>query len=102
MRSPWQLFKGFASRRKSDETVAAVDEAVPTSDPQVDLFEQLNARQRELEAQAQSTAGGNKTDRQPASIEADAPNPYRRHKPIPCLRRWQITVLRRDMTGPHR
>lgn len=72
MRSPWQLFKGFASRRKSDVTVASVDEAAPTSDPQIDLFEQLNARQRELEAHPQSIADGNKTDRQPASVGADA------------------------------
>jgi hypothetical protein len=75
MRSPWQLFKGFASRRKSDETVASVDEAVPTSDPQVDLFEQLNARQRELEAHPQSIAGASKTHPQPASIGEDAPHP---------------------------
>ena len=75
MRSPWQLFKGFASRRKSDETVASVDEAVPRPDPQVDLFERINARQRELEAHPQSTPDGNNTDRQPASVVADAPHP---------------------------
>lgn len=85
MRSPWQLFKDFASRRKSDVTVASVDEAAPTSDPQVDLFEQLNARQRELGGRPQSIADGNKTDRQPASIGADAQQslPAAQTDPVP-------------------
>ena len=102
MRSPWQLFKGFASRRKSDETVASVDEAVPTSDPQVDLFEQLNARQRELEAHPQSTADGNKTDRQPASIEADAtqPLPAAQTDPMPSQVADNVAPEGHDQPAP--
>ena len=94
MRSPWQLIKGFASRRKSDETVASVDEAVPTSDPQVDLFEQLNARQRELEAHPQPTADGTKTDRQPASIGADA------HQPLPAAQTDPVPSQVADNVAP--
>ncbi|WP_426129295.1 hypothetical protein [Pararhizobium sp. PWRC1-1] len=79
MRSPWQLIKGFASRRKSDEAGASVDKAVPTSDPQVEVLEQRHAPKRELEADpdtnSRSLAEGNETDRHPASIGADAKQP---------------------------
>ncbi|WP_426232402.1 hypothetical protein [Pararhizobium sp. DWP3-4] len=79
MRSPWQLIKGLVSRSKSEEGGATADEAVATSDPQVEVFEQRNAPQRELEAQpgtnTQSTAGGNETDRHLPSIDADAQQP---------------------------
>ncbi|MBP1861514.1 hypothetical protein [Rhizobium herbae] len=102
MRSPWQLIKGFASRRKSDETVASVDEAVPTSDPQVDLFEQLNAQQRELQAHLQSTADGNNTDRQPASTEADAqqPLPSAQTDPVPSQVADNVAPEGQDRPGP--
>ena len=106
MRSPWQLIKGFASRRKSDEAVASVDEAVPTSDPQVDLFEQLNARQRQLDAQpgtnAQSTADGNETDRQLASIGADAgkPLPAVQTDPSPSPVAGNVARKGRDQPAP--
>lgn len=61
MRSPWQLIKAFASRRKSDE-------AVPTSDQQVEVLEQQDAPKSDLEAQPDS-------DRHPASTGADAQLP---------------------------
>jgi hypothetical protein len=80
MRSPWQLIKSLASRRKSDEGGASVDEVVPTSDPPVEVLEQRHAPKRELEAHPdtdpQSLAEGSETDRQPASIGADGQQPF--------------------------
>jgi hypothetical protein len=77
MRSPWQLIKGFASRRKSDDAGASIDEPVPTSDPRAEVFEQRRAPKIELEAHPdtnpQSLAEGNETDWHPASIGAEAP-----------------------------
>ncbi|KQV36258.1 hypothetical protein [Rhizobium sp. Root1204] len=102
MRSPWQLFKGFASRRKSDVTVASPDEAAPTSDPQVDLFEQINARQRELEGRPQSIADGNKTDRQPASVGADAQQslPAAQTDPVPSQPAASVAPEAPDQPAP--
>lgn len=102
MRSPWQLFKGFALRRKSDVTVASPDEAAPTSDPQVDLFEQLNARQRELEGRPQSIADGNKTDRQPASVGADAQQslPAGQTDPVPSQPAARVAPEAPDQPAP--
>lgn len=106
MRSPWQLIKGFASRRKSDEAVASVDEAVPTSDPQVKAFEQRNAPQRELDAQAgpnaQSTAGGSESDRHLPSIEADAQQalPAAQTDPLPSQMAGSVARKGRDQPAP--
>lgn len=106
MRSPWQLIKGLVSSSKPDEAVASVDEAMPASDPQIEVFEQRNAPQRKLEVQpgrsAQSTAGGNETDRQPASIGADAPQPLPavQTDPLPSQVAENVAPEGRDQHAP--
>ncbi len=106
MRSPWQLIKGLVSSSKSDEAVASVDEAMPASDPRVKVFEQRNAPQRKLEAQpgasAQSTAGGNETDRHPASIGAAAPQPLPavQTDPLPSQVAENVAPEGRDQPAP--
>lgn len=76
MRSPWQLIKGLASRRKSDEAGAPADEVVAIPELRAEEFDQSSTQRTELEANprtsSQSTGDAIETDQKLASIGADA------------------------------
>jgi hypothetical protein len=106
MRSPWQLIKGLVSSGKSYEGGATDGETVATPDPRVEAREQRNAPQGELEAQPdtnpQSTSDGNETDRQLASIAADAENPLSavQSDPSPSKVAGNLARAGRDQPAP--
>jgi len=82
MRSPWQLIKGFASRRKPDETDSSADEALLIPAPPADEPAPGHTPQAETEPVPDpktQPAAGNETGRLANSVGAKAePRPVAR------------------------
>ncbi|TCR76690.1 hypothetical protein [Rhizobium sp. BK376] len=105
MRSPWQLIKGLASRRKTEETDATPDEAA-AAEPSGEELAPSQALQPELNVVPASipdlTVEENETDRQvePTDAETVPPPPVPQIGPSPSEQPPESAVERQDHPTP--